>query len=153
MPKVNITIVMLTLTAHATIILNIHLGYLLESKSLRVLKFIVQRILRANCSQATAILRHAWLNLWDKHMTTGRINQVVEPIPPRVQADSCPQYIQLRFFRNILKMGQKRKHILTSPDRVFLSKYFQQGLPLTRYLVRAHSITTRFPEEVPVLCT
>ena len=23
-----------------------------------------------------AILRHAWLNLWDKHMTTGRINQV-----------------------------------------------------------------------------
>lgn len=22
------------------------------------------------------ILRHAWLNLWDKHMTTGRINQV-----------------------------------------------------------------------------
>ena len=24
------------------------------------------------------ILRHAWLNLWDKHMTTGRINQVAE---------------------------------------------------------------------------
>ena len=24
----------------------------------------------------TLILRHAWLNLWDKHMTTGRINQV-----------------------------------------------------------------------------
>ena len=23
------------------------------------------------------ILRHAWLNLWDKHMTTGRINQVL----------------------------------------------------------------------------
>ncbi len=22
------------------------------------------------------MLRHAWLNLWDKHMTTGRINQV-----------------------------------------------------------------------------
>ena len=22
------------------------------------------------------ILRHTWLNLWDKHMTTGRINQV-----------------------------------------------------------------------------
>ena len=21
-------------------------------------------------------LRHAWLNLWDKHMTTGRINQI-----------------------------------------------------------------------------
>ena len=24
------------------------------------------------------ILRHAWLNLWDKHMTTGRINQVFD---------------------------------------------------------------------------
>ena len=24
----------------------------------------------------TLILRHAWLNLWDKHMTTGRINQI-----------------------------------------------------------------------------
>ena len=22
------------------------------------------------------MLRHAWLNLWDKHMTTGRINQI-----------------------------------------------------------------------------
>ncbi len=38
------------------------------------------------------ILRHAWLSLWDKHMTTGRINQVTKPssgtgtqapVPPR----------------------------------------------------------------------
>ena len=29
------------------------------------------------------ILRHAWLNLWDKHMTTGRINQVItKPTQP-----------------------------------------------------------------------
>ena len=28
------------------------------------------------------ILRHAWLNLWDKHMTTGRINQVTIFFPP-----------------------------------------------------------------------
>ncbi len=27
------------------------------------------------------ILRHAWLNLWDKHMTTGRINQVSYRVP------------------------------------------------------------------------
>ena len=27
-------------------------------------------------SMLLLILRHAWLNLWDKHMTTGRINQV-----------------------------------------------------------------------------
>ncbi len=28
------------------------------------------------------ILRHAWLNLWDKHMTTGRINQVTSLSAP-----------------------------------------------------------------------
>ena len=27
------------------------------------------------------ILRHAWLNLWDKHMTTGRINQITTTTP------------------------------------------------------------------------
>jgi hypothetical protein len=31
------------------------------------------------------ILRHAWLNLWDKHMTTGRINQVT--LVPKKQAE------------------------------------------------------------------
>ena len=30
------------------------------------------------------ILRHAWLNLWDKHMTTGRINQVTISICMRI---------------------------------------------------------------------
>ena len=34
------------------------------------------------------ILRHAWLNLWDKHMTTGRINQVTT-FPTR-----CELYIK-----------------------------------------------------------
>ena len=29
------------------------------------------------------ILRHAWLNLWDKHMTTGRINQITILRQPR----------------------------------------------------------------------
>ena len=29
------------------------------------------------------ILRHAWLNLWDKHMTTGRINQITILSRPR----------------------------------------------------------------------
>ena len=43
------------------------------------------------------ILRHAWLNLWDKHMTTGRINQVMctsKPSPSE-QACKCHQYIQI----------------------------------------------------------
>ena len=33
-----------------------------------------------------AVLRHAWLNLWDKHMTTGRINQITirNSVGPRI---------------------------------------------------------------------
>ena len=31
------------------------------------------------------ILRHAWLNLWDKHMTTGRINQVTSLSAPSIR--------------------------------------------------------------------
>ena len=31
----------------------------------------------------TLILRHAWLSLWDKHMTTGRINQITIVKRPR----------------------------------------------------------------------
>ena len=40
------------------------------------------------------ILRHAWLNLWDKHMTTGRINQVtllsVRDLPQRIVLSHDP---------------------------------------------------------------
>ena len=42
------------------------------------------------------ILRHAWLNLWDKHMTTGRINQVVFS-PSGLQAE-----LKTRWIRHIL---------------------------------------------------
>ena len=37
------------------------------------------------------ILRHAWLNLWDKRMTTGRINQVYihSFFFPRIPRDTC----------------------------------------------------------------
>ncbi len=41
-------------------------------------------------SQFRMILRHAWLSLWDKHMTTGRINQVTilnSPSPKQRQAN------------------------------------------------------------------
>ena len=45
------------------------------------------------------ILRHAWLNLWDKHMTTGRINQVsrAKSIPWRASICSTLQICLLRF--------------------------------------------------------
>ena len=36
------------------------------------------------------ILRHAWLSLWDKHMTTGRINQVT--IGTAEQAMQAPRH-------------------------------------------------------------
>ena len=36
------------------------------------------------------ILRHAWLNLWDKHMTTGRINQVISKTPRRDKIEKLP---------------------------------------------------------------
>ena len=35
------------------------------------------------------ILRHAWLNLWDKHMTTGRINQVTIVTVHRARKPKC----------------------------------------------------------------
>ena len=42
------------------------------------------------------ILRHAWLNLWDKHMTTGRINQVstVSISDRRRPYASCPRALE-----------------------------------------------------------
>ena len=36
------------------------------------------------------ILRHAWLNLWDKHMTTGRINQVTLFCTPKPDNQEQP---------------------------------------------------------------
>ena len=41
------------------------------------------------------ILRHAWLNLWDKHMTTGRINQVTFLSKQETKAHAPPQFAQL----------------------------------------------------------
>lgn len=38
------------------------------------------------------ILRHAWLNLWDKHMTTGRINQVTTIRNAPGRGASTPRY-------------------------------------------------------------
>ncbi len=37
------------------------------------------------------ILRHAWLNLWDKHMTTGRINQVTFLSDPILHTAATPR--------------------------------------------------------------
>ncbi len=52
------------------------------------------------------ILRNAWLNLWDKHMTTGRINQVTT--------------FQMRFRPN----GQKSKRLILTAKGCFHSREF-----------------------------
>ena len=64
-------------------------------------------------------------------MTTGRINQVVELMPPRVQADS-PKYIQLRCFHNIFNMGSETVAHIDNSGIGVLDAYFQQALPVTR---------------------
>ena len=65
------------------------------------------------------ILRHAWLNLWDERMTTGRINQVA--IFPRVcgkrlQKTTVPLPTVCSFTRNKHTAWSK----LTSNQRVLL---------------------------------
>ena len=55
------------------------------------------------------ILRHAWLNPWGKHMTTGRINQVSLKIPSWTLIFLFPQ---LRWMpRNKTKERMKKKII------------------------------------------
>ena len=71
------------------------------------------------------ILRHAWLNHWDKHMTTGRINQVrivfLTELLLRRRHIAATQTKQF---------GQKlRKQLLSSiPLIISLGKQFAQGL-------------------------
>ena len=61
------------------------------------------------------ILRHAWLNLWDKHMTTGRINQVTFLEYPTTAAVRLPslstftKYTKVRGVKKSLKV-QKIEH-------------------------------------------
>ena len=46
------------------------------------------------------ILRHAWLSLWDKHMTTGRINQVTTEKQPKQTASSGRQRLPAKTSHN-----------------------------------------------------
>ena len=72
------------------------------------------------------ILRHAWLNLWDKHMTTGRINQVTflsnkkqRPhwaLTQRATSISCSSLFGLR----------PRRDELTRSHHLFCNRWFFQ---------------------------
>ena len=74
------------------------------------------------------ILRHAWLNLWDKHMTTGRINQVTISVCTRIRN---PQ-VQHRY---------RRPKTLSSVGVRY--KAFQQCLCEFPHSQRAHSVQER----------
>ena len=73
------------------------------------------------------ILRHAWLNLWDKHMTTGRINQVTITLGsyPRTHthyAFVTRMCICMRAsFPSLRKEPHNRMHASLFPTFVFVS--------------------------------
>ena len=58
------------------------------------------------------ILRHAWLNLWDKHMTTGRINQVTTfPYYTNTQAMTLSQWeFVILWFKHIFNSSREPVH-------------------------------------------
>ena len=77
------------------------------------------------------ILRHAWLNLWDKHMTTGRINQVTTNQMNRKDNYSA--------YRPIIKMN------LLLPPRVSLPILLTHYFPIRRLVsVSYDSFNTDF---------
>ena len=98
------------------------------------------------------ILRHAWLNLWDKHMTTGRINQVTtfritlagdELVPatieslsqPGVRQQSCVQCSilteeqSLRSSDDVLARSTDRASL--SPGLTCFGYHFSRSVPKT----------------------
>ena len=50
------------------------------------------------------ILRHAWLNLWDERMTTGRINQVATLIHQRARRSTIKMRVDASNFINRSKL-------------------------------------------------
>ena len=75
------------------------------------------------------ILRHAWLNLWDKRMTTGRINQVYihSFFFPRIQKDTCTSKkamqteICIAFIQEIFEMHSNTNKCLSTLSLLFKS--------------------------------
>ena len=58
------------------------------------------------------ILKHAWLNFWDKHMTTGRINQVFNwLLTPELHPKDAHRSTTAESNRKLVRMSH------TSPDK------------------------------------
>ncbi len=105
------------------------------------------------------ILRHAWLNLWDKHMTTGRINQVTifagrgrrpKPASAVLEPRSAPHlHSPLRRGRSRppvsfnLKKKKKTTDWTRPPSNYF---YNQRGASIKKKLGGSAKITTSAPQ-------
>ena len=76
-------------------------------------------------SMLLLILRHAWLNLWDKHMTTGRINQVTIIQQIHFTSINAPQgNIKIQWMKRLICMEPQGL-----PRR---SKFFSWETPLIK---------------------
>ena len=89
------------------------------------------------------ILRHAWLNLWDERMTTGRINQVaIHYIPPSPPSHAENQHScsldwemvvsliatsikkQEAFTEEVTRLPSLPFHVSTNSHILYLSEYY-----------------------------
>ena len=62
------------------------------------------------------ILRHAWLNLWDKHMTTGRINQVTNFLFFFFAQSACTYASSFGFKKKKKKLRSLESHLRSLPN-------------------------------------
>ena len=82
------------------------------------------------------ILRHAWLNLWDKHMTTGRINQVLSEENSNDTAEALPSRFQLQMWNRVSTLVSK---LMPNPkSRHELKSGFARATWIT-----THTLTSR----------
>ena len=70
------------------------------------------------------ILRHAWLNLWDKHMTTGRINQVTTIQIAQCRATPCTRANKSTFHDGCLLLGFRCLVILFTTEHDFSTEVY-----------------------------
>ena len=97
------------------------------------------------------ILRHAWLNLWDKHMTTGRINQV----STRWTRFADDNFRSASGFQSKCRKGRSLPQASTKTDptppskaQIECTKDIHRFRILTQLLLaKLHSISSRNPQE------
>ena len=81
------------------------------------------------------ILRHAWLNLWDKHMTTGRINQVT----------TFPTCCEEQQMSNQILGTAQRAHLSLVGVRLWFDKSQPSEKPRSRMWLLMYSLESKPP--------